>query len=93
MWSYVLAAIGVTGIFFVGRKTIWGWLVLLLNECLWIVYALTTKQYGFIFAAIAYGIVYIKSYMLWRKEDNSPEVSPYEINTHGQIDHKYIRTN
>jgi len=69
MWSYVLAAIGVTGIFFVGRKTIWGWLVLLVNECLWIVYAVTTEQYGFIFAAIAYGIVYIKSYMLWRQED------------------------
>ena len=69
MWSYVLAAIGVTGIFFVGRKTIWGWLVLLINECLWIVYAVTTEQYGFIFAAIAYGIVYTKSYMLWRQED------------------------
>ena len=75
MWSYVLAAIGVTGIFFVGRKTIWGWLVLLLNECLWIVYAVTTKQYGFIFAAIAYGIVYIKSYLLWRLEDQKDPVS------------------
>ena len=52
-WSWVLAAIGVTGIFFVGRKAIWGWLLLLFNECLWIVYALTTKQYGFIFAAVA----------------------------------------
>ena len=69
MWSYVLAAIGVTGIFFVGRKTIWGWLVLLVNECLWIIYAVTTEQYGFIFAAIAYAVVYIKSYMLWRQED------------------------
>ena len=75
MWSYVLAAIGVTGIFFVGRKTIWGWLVLLVNECLWIVYAVTTKQYGFIFAAIAYGIVYIKSYLLWRREDEKDPVS------------------
>ena len=75
MWSYVLAAIGVTGIFFVGRKTIWGWLVLLLNECLWIVYAVTTKQYGFIFAAIAYGIVYIKSYLLWRREAEKDHVS------------------
>ncbi len=68
MWSYVLAAIGVTGIFFVGRKTVWGWLVLLLNEFLWIAYALITDQYGFILSAIAYGIVYVKSYMLWRKE-------------------------
>jgi hypothetical protein len=69
MWSYVLAAIGVTGIFFVGRKTIWGWLVLLLNEFLWIMYAITTEQYGFIFAAVAYGFVYIKSFMHWRNDD------------------------
>jgi hypothetical protein len=67
-WSYLLAAIGVTGIFFVGRKTIWGWLILCVNECLWIIYALTTDQYGFIIAAVAYGIVYIKSYLLWRRE-------------------------
>jgi hypothetical protein len=47
MWSWVLAVIGVTGIFLVGRKTIWGWLVLCVNECLWIAYGLITKQYGF----------------------------------------------
>jgi hypothetical protein len=68
MWSYVLAAIGVTGIFFVGRKTIWGWFVLLFNEVLWIAYALITNQYGFILSAIAYAVVYIKSYLLWRRE-------------------------
>ena len=67
-WSYVLAVIGVAGIFFVGRKTIWGWLVLLFNEVLWITYALITDQYGFIFSAIAYAIVYIRSYILWRRE-------------------------
>lgn len=67
-WSYVLAVIGVAGIFFVGRKTIWGWLVLLFNEVLWITYALITDQYGFIFSAIAYAIVYIRSYILWRLE-------------------------
>jgi nicotinamide riboside transporter PnuC len=67
-WSYILAAIGVTGIFFVGRKTIWGWLLLLFNEFLWIIYAVTTEQYGFIFAAIAYAAVYIRSYIHWSKE-------------------------
>lgn len=68
-WSWILAAIGVTGIFFVGRKTIWGWLILCLNEILWIIYAVTTKQYGFIFAAVAYGIVYIKSFIHWKNDD------------------------
>jgi hypothetical protein len=68
-WSYVLAAIGVAGIFFVGRKTIWGWLILLFNEALWITYALITDQYGFILSAIAYGIVYIRSYIHWKREE------------------------
>jgi nicotinamide riboside transporter PnuC len=75
MWSWVLAVIGVTGIFFVGRKTIWGWHILLLNETLWITYAVITKQYGFIFSALAYGVVYVKSYLLWRREDEKDPVS------------------
>jgi nicotinamide riboside transporter PnuC len=66
--SWVLAVIGVAGIYFVGRKTIWGWLVLLFNEILWIVYALTTDQYGFIFSALAYALVYIRSYIHWSKD-------------------------
>ena len=68
-WSWVLGTIGVAGIYFVGRKTIWGWIVLLSNEILWITYALLTKQYGFIFSAIAYGIVYVKSFLHWRKDE------------------------
>jgi nicotinamide riboside transporter PnuC len=75
MWSWVLAVIGVTGIFFVGRKTIWGWHILLINETLWITYAVITKQYGFIFSALAYGVVYVKSYLLWRREDEKDPVS------------------
>lgn len=69
MWSWVLAAIGVAGIFLVGRKTIWGWLILCVNECLWIAYALATDQYGFIVSAIAYAAVYIKSYRHWRRDE------------------------
>jgi hypothetical protein len=68
MWSWVLAAIGVSGIFFVGQKTIWGWLVLLANEVLWTVYAVVTQQYGFIFSAIAYATVYIRSYLHWKRD-------------------------
>jgi len=67
-WSYVLAVVGVIGIFFVGRKTTWGWWVLLFNEALWIAYALVTDQYGFILSAIAYAAVYIRSYIHWSKE-------------------------
>lgn len=67
-WSWVLAVIGVAGIYFVGRKDKWGWFVLLFNECLWIAYALITNQYGFIFSALAYAAVYVRSYIHWSKE-------------------------
>jgi hypothetical protein len=67
-WSWVLAVIGVAGIYFVGKKTLWGWIVLLFNETLWVVYAVVTQQYGFIVSAIAYGIVYVSSYRNWKKE-------------------------
>lgn len=66
--SWVLALIGVFGIYFVGRKDAWAWIVLLFNEVLWIAYAITTKQYGFIVSAIAYAVVYIRSYVHWSKK-------------------------
>jgi hypothetical protein len=66
-WSWLLAVLGVSGMYFVGKKTVWGWLVLLANEVIWVVYAVVTQQYGFIVMAIAYAIVYIKSYLEWRK--------------------------
>ncbi len=66
--SWILAVIGVLGIYFVGRKDAWAWIVLLFNEALWIGYALTTNQYGFILSALAYAAVYIRSYIHWSKE-------------------------
>jgi len=66
--SWVLAAIGVAGIYFIGRKDKWGWNVLLFNEALWITYAIITEQYGFIVSALAYAVVYIRSYIHWSKE-------------------------
>jgi hypothetical protein len=67
MWSWVLAVIGTTGIFFVGKKNVWSWLLLLFNEVLWVIYATSTKQYGFYLASLGYGAVYIHNYRNWRK--------------------------
>lgn len=76
LWSWLLAVVGVSGIYFVGRKTIWGWIVLFINEVLWIGYALVTEQYGFIFAALAYMAVYVRSYRSWRREPEVQEEIP-----------------
>jgi hypothetical protein len=68
LWSWALAVVGVVGIYFVGKKTLWGWFVLLFGESLWIIYAIVTQQYGFIVSAIAYAIVYISAYRNWKKD-------------------------
>lgn len=67
-WSWLLAIIGVSGIYVVGNKNMLGWLVLCINECIWICYAIATKQYGFIVMALAYASVYIKSFRQWKSE-------------------------
>lgn len=60
-WSWILGVLGVTGLLIAGSKIWWGWLINLANEILWIVYALSTHQYGFILMAVAYGIVYARN--------------------------------
>lgn len=69
MWSWILALCGISGTFLIGRKNIWGWVVLFFNETLWLIYATQTKQYGFYLGSIAYMAVYIKSHFHWKKEN------------------------
>lgn len=64
-WSWVLTAVGVTGLYLAGRKVWWAWFVGLGAQVLWVAYALATKQYGFIVAAFAYGWVYAVNGRKW----------------------------
>ncbi|QDH85297.1 membrane protein [Gordonia phage Kenosha] len=45
-WSWVLTSVGMTGIFLTTQKMIAGFAIGLGAQCLWIVYATTTSQYG-----------------------------------------------
>lgn len=65
-WSWLLMVVGVTGMVVVGKHLWWGWAVGLAGEALWIVYAVQTKQWGFIPFALAYAVVYAKNAKDWR---------------------------
>lgn len=69
IWSFVLAAGGVLGIYLAGKKMKVGWLVGLLMQVLWIVYGVWTHQWGFIISAVAYGFVYAKNWWTWYTEE------------------------
>ena len=69
IWSWVLAIVGATGTYFIGKKWKMGWVVLFVNEMLWSIYTAVTKQYGFFVAVVMYSAVYIKSYLEWRRDE------------------------
>jgi nicotinamide riboside transporter PnuC len=68
VWSVGLAVIGIVGIWLAGRRNLWGWAIGLAAQVLWIVFALVTGQYGFIFSALAYGFVYARNWLRWRRD-------------------------
>ena len=69
IWSVALAAIGILGLILAGKKRSIGWAIGLSAQVLWITYALVTAQYGFILSAVAYGFVYAKNFIAWRKDE------------------------
>lgn len=67
-WSVILAVVGIFGLYIAGRRLWWGWLVGLGAQVLWIVYAIATRQWGFILSALAYGWVYGRNALRWQRE-------------------------
>ncbi len=70
-WSWLLTAVGVTGLFLAGSKRKLGWAIGLGAQVLWIAYALVTVQYGFLASAFAYGFVYARNWLRWRHEQRA----------------------
>lgn len=68
LWSYVLTAIGVFGLYMSSRRKAWGFLIGLSAQVLWLAYALATEQYGFLISAFLYGWVYYRNYRAWRQQ-------------------------
>ena len=67
LWSYLLAAVGILGLVLAGRRKAVGWAIGLGAQALWIAYALATHQFGFIVSALAYGAVYARNWLAWRR--------------------------
>lgn len=72
MWSWLLTAVGVVGFVLAGRKVWWCWYVNLGCQALWLTYALTTHQYGFIAGALIYTVVFSRNAISWTHEHRRP---------------------
>ncbi|MET7668992.1 hypothetical protein [Micromonospora luteifusca] len=65
LWSWLLMAVGVTGLYLAGKRSWTGWAVGLAAQLLWLAYAITTEQWGFLVSCFAYGAIYIRNLLAW----------------------------
>lgn len=69
LWSWLLAAVGITGLWLAGRNNKLGWAIGLFAQVLWLTYGIATRQPGFIATAFAYAFVYGRNWWRWRKQE------------------------
>ena len=81
-WSYVLTAVGITGIYLAGRRNLYGWAVGLGAQVIWIAYAIATEQWGFIVSALAYGSVYANNWRKWARDAHEEERAVMDADMH-----------
>ena len=74
-WSWILAAVGIFGLWLSGRKDYRGWFVGLGAQVLWMVYATVTQQWGFYVSAVAYGYIYLHNGLAWMREKRETETA------------------
>ena len=72
VWSWALTIIGVTGWWLVGNKKRFGFAVGFAVQFLWIAYAVTTKQWGFVASACLYGFVSARNWLAWSTDADDP---------------------
>jgi hypothetical protein len=54
-----------------GRRMRVGWLVAIFTEMLWVAYAISTRQWGFIAGAALYMAVFARNWTLWGRNEQT----------------------
>lgn len=70
--SWCLAPFGLLGMYVVGQKKRWGWVLSMTTQSLWAFYAIGTGQYGFLIGTLSYFAVYLRNWLHWRRPATDP---------------------
>ena len=66
--SWVLSVTSVLMLWLMGKKSKWGPRLGLANQILWVVYVLTTDQYGLLAGVIAYAVIHAINIWKWERQ-------------------------
>lgn len=72
-WSYILAAVGLTRLYLTTKKMVEGFIIGVLVQILWVTYAVTTDQYGFIANAAGYAFMNLLGIYRWTRPTEANE--------------------
>jgi hypothetical protein len=64
--SYVISIFSLISLWLVGNKNKWGWVVGILNQILWTIYAIRLQQWGLLIGVVAYTIVNVRNLIRWK---------------------------
>ncbi len=59
-WSFVLGAVGIVGLAVAAHRPRIGWRINIGAQALWLVYAVVTRQWGFLPMSVAYAVMYMR---------------------------------
>ncbi len=66
--DYILTVFGLTALWLTLRRSPWGYAVGLTTQGLWFVYAIITREWGFLGSCFAYTAVYLINLRKWRRD-------------------------
>lgn len=73
-WTYllfVMEIIGVFGMWHVGEKRWWGWLIVLLHSFPWAVYSVVFDKPGFILMTLLWWTMHFRNMVKWRSQSRT----------------------
>lgn len=79
IFTWVMTLLGCVGFWLSGKKVWWAWYVNLGNQLLWIVFALLTGYYAFIFAAVFYTVVFSRNAYIWTRDRNKDPLDDFDM--------------
>lgn len=72
LWSWTLTAISIVILLLIGNRHRWAWPIALAGQGIWVLYAVSTDQLGFLGSAAIYMLVYIRN---WRRDIRQADVA------------------
>jgi hypothetical protein len=73
-WNYILSGLDVVGLFAlraVGKKKATGWLWAMITQAVWMVYSVSTFQWGFLTVAAVKFVIYTWNWTSWVRGDKA----------------------